>query len=252
MYEVRAAIFDTDGVITDTAAVHERAWRDAFEELLERRGVRGRGLTHEDYLEHLDGRSRLDGTRSFLSSRGVELPDGAPEDAPGDGSLWAVGNAKNERFLTALRSDGVEVYSSTVALLVELRDRQVPTAAISASRNCAEVLAAAGVEHLFDARVDGVVAAELSLEGKPDPAVFLEAARRLGVDPARTAVVEDSRAGVDAGRRGGFRPVVGIDRDGHGDELVSRGADLVVTDLSELTVDSEGTWSAVAHGRGGR
>jgi alpha,alpha-trehalase len=237
-HEVAAAIFDTDGVITDTASVHEEAWKDVFDEYLRERARReGRDFTEftsHDYLTHVDGVSRNDGVRRFLASRDIELEEGEPGD-PGDReSVHGLGNGKNARFLERLRREGAPAYPGTVAFLRWLRDQGVPTAVISASRNAAEVLTSAGAAELFDTRVDGVTSAELALPGKPDPAVFLEAARRLGVAPADTMVVEDALSGVRAGRRGGFGLVVGVDRAGHREELLSQGADVVVDDLAEL------------------
>lgn len=239
---VRGAIFDTDGVITDTAVVHERAWRAVLDQAARDHGVTDRPFTHEDYLEHLDGRPRYDGVSAFLGSRGIDLPFGDPSDPPTAETVCGVGNRKNEVFLEELRANGVEAYPSTVELVRLLRSRGVRVAVISASRNCAEVLRAAGVAELFEQRVDGVVASELALAGKPDPAVFLEAARRIGVQVDDAAVIEDSRAGVVAGHRGGFGLVVGIDRAGSGDALRSAGAHLVVSDLAEIRVLDSGQW----------
>jgi alpha,alpha-trehalase len=240
---IRGAIFDTDGVITDTAAVHERAWRGVLDDAARGHGVADRPFTHEDYLEHLDGRPRYDGVAAFLASREIDLPFGDPSDSPSADTVCGIGNRKNERFLDELRSNGVGAYPSTVELVRVLRRRGVRVAVISASRNCAEVLAAAGVADLFEQRVDGVVAAELALAGKPDPAVFVEAADRLGVEVDAAAIIEDSRAGVVAGHRGGFGLVVGIDRTGPGDALRSAGAHLVVSDLAEIRVLESGHWS---------
>ncbi len=235
---VTAAIFDTDGVITDTASVHEEAWKDAFDEYLARHAERHGGdveeFTSADYLAYVDGVGRYDGVRRFLASRGIELEEGDDED-PGDrDSVRGLGNRKNERFLQRLRRDGAPAYPGTVDLVRHLRDLGLPTAVISASRNAAEVLASAGVAELFDARVDGVESARLGLEGKPDPAVFLEAARRLGVAAGDTMVVEDALSGVEAARRGGFGLVVGVDRADQREALLTRGADVVVDDLAEL------------------
>lgn len=236
--ELAAAIFDTDGVITDTASVHEHAWKDVFDEYLrsraERHGEPFAEFTSRDYLAHVDGVSRYDGVRRFLASRGIDLEEGEDQDTPDRETVRGIGNRKNERFLERLRRDGAPAYPGTVALLRWLRGWGIPTAVISASRNAAEVLASAGVAELFDTRVDGVASGELGLAGKPDPAVFLEAARRLGVTPAEALVVEDALSGVEAGRRGGFGLVVGVDRAGHREELAARGADVVVDDVGEL------------------
>lgn len=236
-------IFDLDGVLTDTASVHAAAWKRLFDEYLEERSRRsGEPFVpfdaDADYRRYVDGKPRYDGVRSFLESRGIALPEGDPKDAPDRETVCGLGNRKNALFLEHLHEHGVDPFPSSVDLVRDLRAHGVDTAIISASRNCAEVLAAAGLEDLFEVRVDGVVAAELGLPGKPDPAVFLEAARRLGVEPPRAAVVEDALAGVEAGRRGGFGLVVGVDRAGHAEELRSRGADLVVRDLAELVLDT--------------
>jgi trehalose 6-phosphate phosphatase len=236
---VDAVVFDMDGVITDTASVHAAAWKRLFDRYLqdrvERTGERFEPFdADEDYRRYIDGKPRYDGVRSFLASRGIELPEGDPDDPPDRETVCGLGNRKNDFFLEHLREHGAEPYPSTVELVRELRARGVRTAAISASRNMSEVLEAAGVAELFPVRVDGLVAEELGLPGKPDPAVFVEAARRLGVDPARTAVVEDALSGVEAGRRGGFALVIGVDRTGHADALRAAGADVVVGDLGEL------------------
>jgi beta-phosphoglucomutase family hydrolase len=236
---IRALIFDMDGVITDTATAHAAAWKRLFDEYLRARADRT-GEPFEpfdidaDYRRYVDGKPRYDGVRSFLDARHIEVPWGDPADPPARETVCGLGNRKNGFFLEYLRAHGAKAYPSTVALVREARARGVGTAAISASRNMSEVLRAAGVADLFDVTVDGVVADELGLPGKPDPAVFEEAARRLRVEPAQAAVFEDALAGVKAGRRGGFGLVVGLDRTGHGDALLAAGADLVVTDLAEL------------------
>lgn len=239
-----AVVFDTDGVVTDTASVHAAAWKRMFDGYLEGRAARtGEPFVpfdaEEEYLRHVDGRPRYDGVRTFLASRGIELPDGEPDDPPDRETVCGLGNRKNDYFLAHLRERGAEPYPSTVALVRQLQARGIRTAAISASRNMAEVLDAAGLAELFEVRVDGVIAGQEDLPGKPDPAVFLEAARRLGVEPGRAAVVEDAIAGVEAGRRGGFALVVGVDRAGHADALAAAGADVVVEDLGELRFDQE-------------
>lgn len=226
-----AVILDLDGVVTDTASVHRAAWRRMFDAFLnerdDRTGEDRRPFSDVDYDCFVDGRARGDGTAAFLESRGITLP---PDE------VRALGDLKDRYFLQGIAHDGVRPHHSTVHLVRELQRRGMATAVFSASRNCAAVLEAAGLADLFGVRVDGVVAAELGLAGKPDPALLLEAARRLGVSPDRTVVVEDSEAGVEAGRRGGFALVVGVDRTGHAQRLVERGADVVVSDLSDLVV----------------
>lgn len=244
---IDAVIFDMDGVITDTATVHAAAWKRLFDEYLEARARR----TEEpwepfredvDYRRFVDGKARYDGVRAFLASRDISLPEGDPDDPADRETVCGLGNRKNAYFLRHLREHGAEPYPSTVRLLHELRRLGVGTAVISASQNAAEVLEAAGVIDLLQVRVDGTTAKELGLAGKPDPAVFVEAAKRLEARPERTAIVEDAIAGVEAGRAGGFGLVVGVDRVGHPEWLRSAGADIVVADLAELrVVDGEAT-----------
>lgn len=246
-----AVVFDMDGVVTDTARVHSAAWKLMFDDWLraraERTGVPFEPFTPEDYRRYVDGKRREDGVAAFLASRGIELPAGHADDPAEDRETVAgLGARKNAYFLQRLRTDGTDAYPGTVSLVRELQAAGIGTAIITASRNCGDVLAAAGIPELFPVQVDGRVAAELGLPGKPDPAVFLEAARRLGASPDRTAVVEDALAGVEAGRRGGFALVVGVDRTGHAEELRRAGADLVVADLAELSVDREGASAAEA------
>jgi trehalose-phosphatase len=239
----RAVIFDLDGVVTDTASVHAAAWRRLFDDFLGNRpeipGEDHRPFTQEDYLRHVDGRSRFDGVSALLRARGVYLPAGNSDDPPDRASRHGLGNRKDRYFRQLLETDGVRIFSGTVALVRELRRRGTPVAVVSASRNCAAVLAAAGLRDLFPVRVDGVVADELHLPGKPEPALFLEAARRLGVPPQAAVVVEDARAGVRAGRRGGFGLVIGVDRTGDPQSLREAGADVVVSDLAQVTVRPE-------------
>lgn len=236
-----AVVFDMDGVVTDTASVHSKVWARTFDGFLRARakttGEPFRPFTDEDYRRYVDGRPRYDGVRSFLAARGIELPEGEASDPPDRETVCGLGNRKDREFLEHLRTEGVDVFPTTVALLERLRGAGVRTAVVSASRNLDDVLAAGGVEHLFEVRLGGSDADVLGLAGKPDPAVFLEAARRLGAEPRRTAVVEDALAGVEAGRRGGFGLVVGVDRSGHPAELEAAGADVVVADLGEVTVD---------------
>lgn len=233
-------VFDLDGVVTDTASAHAAAWTALFDEYLAGRpdvdGEDHRPLTAEDYQRHLDGKPRYDGVADLLASRGVALPWGEPADRPDTETVCGLGNRKNRAFLDHLAVHGVEPFPTTVALVRALQAAGLGTAVISASRNCREVLDAAGLGGLFPVRVDGVVADELSLPGKPDPAVFLEAARRLGVVPGRAAVVEDAQAGVAAGAAGGFALVVGVDRVGQAADLLAAGADAVVADLAQVRV----------------
>ncbi|MBT2420169.1 HAD-IA family hydrolase [Streptomyces sp. ISL-22] len=231
--DVHAVVFDTDGVITDSARVHAAAWKTAFDAFLLAHppadpDMRRPFDEHEEYLRHVDGRSRLDGAAAFLAARGIEAsPD----------TVRAVAADKERLFTERLREHGVDAYPGTVRLVRALRDAGVPRAAASASRHAGELLSRAGVLDLFDVLVDGAEAARLGLAGKPEPDLFLEAVRRLGAPADRAAVVEDALAGVAAGRRGGFALVVGVDRAAGADtgaRLLRHGADIVVHDLAEL------------------
>jgi beta-phosphoglucomutase family hydrolase len=237
--ELDAVIFDMDGVVTQTALVHAAAWKRMFDDLLrERAAASGEPFVpfdgDRDYRRYIDGMPRADGVRRFLASRGITLPEGDPLDAADVGTVHGVGNRKNGYFLAEVARHGVLPYPGTVALISSLHHRGIPTAVISASENAGLVLGAAGVLGLFDVKVDGTDSARLGLAGKPDPAIFLEAARELGVPPSRAVVVEDALAGVEAGRRGEFGLVVGVDRHGQPDHLAAHGADIVVGDLAEL------------------
>jgi len=241
-----AFIFDVDGVVTRTASVHAAAWKAMFDDFLRSRsslcGEPFVAFTDDDYRRYVDGMPRFDGVERFLESRGIDLPRGGPDDGPDRLTICGLGNRKNAAFIAEVDEHGVAPYESTAELLARLCEIDVPTAAVSASENCAAVLEAAGVAEHFAARVDGIDANELHLPGKPDPAVFLEAARRLGASPGRSAVIEDALAGVEAGRRGGFGLVVGVDRTGHADELARAGAHVVVDDLAQLHVAADGRW----------
>ena len=233
-----AVVFDMDGVVTQTASVHQAAWKALFDDYLKQRaataGGQFREFTPDDYLRYVDGKPRYDGVRDFLASRGITLPWGAETDPPEAESVCGLGNRKNALFQKELHDHGVQVFQSTVALIRELHAAGLRTAVISASKNASQVLQAGGVQDLFEAQVDGQVAEERHLPGKPDPAVFLEAARQLGAQPRRSVVVEDAVAGVRAGHAGGFGLVIGIDRGGNADGLRQNGADVVVKDLDEV------------------
>jgi beta-phosphoglucomutase family hydrolase len=226
-----AVVFDLDAVVTDTAAVHAIAWRRLFDEYLATRpaapGEDHSPFTDDDYRRFLDGRSCYDGVSGFLISRGITT------DLT---TIHELGERKGQYFLEHLHRDGVHAFPDTMALIDRLDAAGLTYGVISASRNCAEVLTAAGLQDVFEVRVDGLVARELDLPGKPDPAVFLLAAHWLGVTPLRTVVVEGSLAGVEAGRAGGFGLVIGVDRTGHADDLFEHGADVVVGDLAEAVV----------------
>ena len=229
-----AVVFDMDGVITDTARVHAAAWTKTFDEFLAPRHAEP--FRRDDYLRYVDGVPRDTGVERFLASRGMTLPRGTVDDTPDADTMWGLANRKNRDFLDTLREHGAYAFPTSVTLVRRLHACAVGTAIISASRNCQRILEAAGIDDLFEVRVDGIELERLALPGKPAPAVFLEAARRLGAIAERTVVVEDATAGVEAGRAGGFGLVVGVDRTGNADALRDHGADVVVTDLAEIVV----------------
>jgi beta-phosphoglucomutase family hydrolase len=237
--DVHACLFDLDGVLTDTARVHAAAWKQMFDAYLQDRAKRtGQPFVpfdaEQDYDEYVDGKPRYDGVRSFLASRGIRLPEGDPSDPPSAETVYGLGNRKNELVLAMLKRDGVQVYEGSVRYVRAVRDAGLHRAVVSASANCREVLQAAGIEDLFEVRIDGIVVEEKHLKGKPAPDTFLAAAEELGAKPAEAAVFEDALAGVEAGRAGHFGFVVGVDRTGQHEALVQHGADIVVSDLAEL------------------
>jgi len=238
-------IFDLDGVLTDTAALHEEAWTDLFRELFASLATSGAtaaptAFTGDDYRRLVDGEDRMDGVRHVLTDRGIALPEGTTDDDPGSRTVWGQAKAKDARYMALLETKGPRPFMSSVELLRRLGAAGVGIAVVSASRHCAQVLEAAGLTGFVDVRVDGETAQAMALAGKPAPALFLEAARRLGVEPSRAVVVEDALAGVEAGRRGGFGVVVGVDRVGQADDLHRGGADIVVTDLGEVSLTGRG------------
>ena len=240
--EFDAVLYDLDGVLTDTASIHARAWKRMFDEFLERWAA-----AHDhpfvpfridpDYLQWVDGKPRVQGVTSFLESRRIVLPDGDPDDQSDADTIHALATRKNELFNAIVEEDGIDVFEGSVRFVEAMEDAGLDAAIVSSSRNAGPVLDRVGLSHHFSERVDGVVADELGLKGKPEPDTFLEGARRLGADPARTVVVEDASAGVEAARLGGFGLVVGIDREGSADRLREAGADVVVEDLAELLDD---------------
>ena len=236
-----AAIFDMDGVVTRTAELHAAAWKAVFDEVLRARaaahGVPFRPFDEiSDYLSYVDGRPREGGVRSFLRARGIEMPEGTADDELDLTTIQAIAKRKDALFEQTLRREGARVYDSTVALISALRAVGIRTGIVTSSRHGREVLQRAGIDGLFDARVDGIDIDERKLQGKPDPDSFLDCSKALGVAPARSALIEDAAAGVEAGRRGGFGLVVGVDRGGNREALTASGADLVVSDLGELDV----------------
>jgi beta-phosphoglucomutase family hydrolase len=223
--EIEAYLFDLDGVITDTARLHVRAWKQAFDEFLREHGDSRPFDPRADYLRYVDGKPRQDGVRDFLAARDISLP----ED-----EVRRLGDAKNALLLDLIDREGVDVYPGSVRFVRAARDAGKRTAVVSSSANTAQVLERTGLSDLFEARVDGVTIAEEQLPGKPAPDSFLRGAERLGVDAAHAAVFEDAISGVQAGRAGHFGHVVGVDRDDARAELLAHGADVVVDDLAEL------------------
>ncbi len=236
---MRACLFDLDGVLTSTAKLHAAAWKEMFDgylkEWAEKSGAAFVAFdAAADYDTYVDGKSRADGTRSFLQSRGIDLPLGSSGDRAGTLTITGLGDAKNAILINRIRRDGVEPYPGSVRYVRAVRSAGLQTAVVSSSANCAEVLRAAGIADLFQTRIDGVTVDEQHLAGKPAPDTYLAAANRLGVAPGAAAVFEDALSGVAAGRAGGFGWVVGVDRVGQAEELRAHGADRVVTDLAQL------------------
>ena len=237
--QIRACLFDMDGVLTMTAAVHAAAWKEAFDELLQGWARHHGGDVvpfdpHDDYDRYVDGRTRADGIRAFLASRHITLPEGVPGDPPDARTVAGLGNRKNALVLARIRHDGVAAYEGSVRYLHAAAAAGLRRAVVSASTNAAAVLDSAGLGDLIEVRVDGVVVAERGLAGKPAPDTYLVAAEALGVGPAHAAVFEDALSGVEAGRAGRFGAVIGVDRVGHADDLRAHGATLVVSDLADL------------------
>jgi len=236
---VRACLFDLDGVLTETAKVHAAAWKEMFDQFLRARASKaGEQFVpfdqKDDYDAYVDGKPRYDGVRSFLASRRIELPEGKPDDPPSAETVFGLGNRKNEIVLRMIHEEGVEAYPGSRRYLEAARDAGLRRAVVSSSTNCRDVLEAAGIEDLLEARIDGVVAERGHLKGKPAPDTYLAGARALDVTPDAAAVFEDALAGVEAGRSGGFACVVGVDRVGQAKALREHGATIVVRDLAEL------------------
>jgi beta-phosphoglucomutase family hydrolase len=236
-----ACLFDMDGVVTQTALVHAAAWKDMFDKFLRQRAEQSGEKfvpfdSSKDYGDYVDGKPRLDGTRSFLESRDIHLPEGSPDDKPGTATIYGLSNEKNDLVIEKIKTDGVKVYDDTIKYIKAVRAGGLHTAIVSSSANTVDVLKSAGISDLFDTRVDAQVARKENLKGKPAPDTFLAAARNLDVAPDHAAVFEDALAGVEAGHAGHFALTVGVDRvgNGHGDALRQHGADVVVTDVASL------------------
>ncbi len=239
---ITALLFDLDGVLTKTAVVHAKAWKQTFDEFLKARAEKhGEDFkpfdSGEDYNEYVDGKPRYDGVRSFLQSRDIELPEGSPDDSPDAETVCGLGNRKNDLVLELIKEDGVEAYAGSVAFVKAARAAGLRRAVVSSSANCQDVLKAAGIEDLFEERIDGKVADAKHLKGKPAPDTYLAGAEALGVEASAACVFEDATSGVEAGRAGHFGHVVGVDRVGHREALLKDGADVVVDDLGELILD---------------
>ncbi|WP_343571623.1 beta-phosphoglucomutase family hydrolase [Mycobacterium sp.] len=237
--KVHACLFDLDGVLTDTASVHTKAWKVVFDAFLKQHAKdNGEQFVpfdaDEDYLKYVDGKKREDGVRSFLASRDIELPDGDPDDTADKDTVYGLGTRKNDAFQKTLHADGVKVFEGSRRYLEKVAAAGLATAVVSASANAREVLKIAGLEKYIQQRVDGVTLREEHIAGKPAPDSYLRAAELLKVKPSAAAVFEDALSGVAAGHAGKFGYVVGVDRVGQADELRSHGADLVVTDLGDL------------------
>jgi beta-phosphoglucomutase family hydrolase len=231
---IRACLFDLDGVLTRTATVHMAAWKRTFDEFLRAHDPAAPEFTQLDYNRYVDGKHRADGVRGFLESRGITLPEGAPGDPPEAATVQGIATRKNQLVLRELDEHGVEVYPGSVRYLQAVKDAGLATAVVTASANGAQVIAVGGFAELIDVRIDGIVAAQEGLRGKPEPDTFLAGARALGVPPEQAVVYEDALSGVAAGRAGGFGFVIGVDRVGQAEALKNNGADVVVQDLEEL------------------
>jgi len=246
-YSFKSVIFDLDGVVTKTALVHAAAWKEAFDEYLRLRETRDkepfREFTHQnDYLPYVDGKPRYKGVQSFLESRGINIPYGEPTDSPDAETICGIGNKKNAKGCQVLITKGVGVYPSTIKLIESLEAAGVKIGVASSSKNCKEILEAAKIENFFKTRVDGIVSVEMGLKGKPEGDIFVTAAFNLGTIPAESIVVEDASSGVAAGRNGGFGLVIGLARENNRKELLENGADLAVTDLSEINLELIEQW----------
>ncbi len=248
-----AVIFDLDGVITKTALVHAAAWKDMFDEYLHLRESRDgepfKEFTHQqDYLPYVDGKPRYEGVNSFLESRDIHIPWGDKDDPVDKETVCGLGNRKNIKFREVLEKNGVEQYETTVALIHDLKQSGVHIGVASSSKNCQFVLQASGLEDLFETRIDGVVSAELGLQGKPQPDIFVTAAKNVGSDPAKAVVVEDAVSGVQAGRNGNFGLVIGLAREKNDNELLEHGADVVIPDFAGITADNIADWFRTKNG----
>jgi len=242
-----AAVFDLDGVVTKTALVHAAAWKAMFDEYMKLREERNhepfQEFTHEkDYLPYVDGKPRYEGVKSFLESRNIHIPFGEPSDSTDQETCCGLGNRKNIKFREVLETKGVEIYDSTVAFIKDLQKNGIRIGVASSSKNCQYILQSAGLESLFETRVDGVVSAETGLKGKPQPDIFVTAAKNIGATPDRAIVIEDAVSGVQAGRNGNFTLVIGVARENNQKELKENGADVVIEDFAGVTYEKTEAW----------
>jgi beta-phosphoglucomutase family hydrolase len=242
-----AVIFDLDGVITDTAAVHSLAWKNMFDPYLrldaERKNKPFIQFTHDfDYLNFVDGKPRYEGVSSFLESRGIKLPYGDPNDPPKVETICGLGNNKNQLFIEIIKKGNIKVFKTTINIITQLKAKGIRIGVASSSKNCKAVLEATNLLELFDTRVDGVVSVDLGLKGKPNPEIFTTACDNLGVIYDQAVIVEDAVTGVQAGRNGEFGLVLGIAREGNAEELKANGADLVIKDMGEITIQVINDW----------
>lgn len=236
-----AAIFDLDGVVTQTASAHAASWKAMFDEFLRQYGAESNQSfepfdIERDYHLYVDGKPRYEGVKGFLDSRGLELPLGKPNDSPGVWTIYGMGNLKNRLFQEHIRQQGVDLYESSVELIRSLRQKGMKTAMVSSSKNAVEVLQSVNLLRLFDTQVDGVDSERLQLKGKPNPDIFLQAAKQLEVEPEKAIVFEDAIAGVEAARLGGFGFIIGVDRANQPQALIDHGADIAIKDLQEVIV----------------
>ena len=234
MTKIKAVILDLDGVITQTAKVHRAAWKQMFNDFFGKQTVKHTPLTDEDYLTYIDGKPRYEGVKSLLESRAIDLSYGQPDDNPNENTVCGLGNMKNSILLKLIEKDGVETYKESIQKIKEWRNQDLKTAVVSSSKNCRQVLEAAGISDLFDVRIDGMIANERGIKGKPEPDMFLEAAKDLGFEPDSCVVFEDAISGVQAGCKGNFALVVGVSRSDNQTALYANGADLVIKSFKEI------------------
>lgn len=237
--QIEALIFDLDGVITQTRKTHKKAWKEMFDNFFKEYGKRQKPMSEYDYLEYIDGKPRYQGVKSFLNSRDISLPYGDPSDEPGFDTICALGNIKNDLFNKVLDRDGVQIYEDALESLKKWKQLGIKTAIVSSSKNCKKIIEVAGIEDLFDTRVDGVISQEIGLKGKPDPDIFTEAAKNLDANPAKSVVFEDAISGVKAGQAGFFGLVIGVNRFNNAKALIENGADITIDDFSELDLFNE-------------